>query len=69
MDELIVYIASKKNVDFAKLKAKLKNLLKEELEITPEIIKLELKELLDKLGMETELKEKRILDNRLKYKN
>ena len=64
LDELIVYIASKKNVDFAKLKAKLKNLLMEELEITPEIVKVELKELLDRLGMETELKERRIVDNR-----
>lgn len=66
LDELIVYIAPKKNVDFIKLKAKLKNLLKEELEITPEIVKVELKELLDRLGMETELKEKRIIDARPK---
>src|SRR3989338_1175100 len=66
LDELIVYIASKKNVDFVKLKTKLKNLLKEELEITPEIVKVELKELLDRLGMETELKEKRIIDTRSK---
>ena len=64
LDELIVYIAPKKNVDFTELKTKLKNLLKEELEITPEIVKVELKELLDRLGMETELKERRIVDNR-----
>ena len=64
MDELIVYIAPKKKVDFVKLKTKLKNLLKEELEITPEIVKVELKELLNRLGMETELKERRIVDNR-----
>jgi len=66
LDELIVYIAPKKNVDFIKLKAKLKNLLKEDLEITPEIVKVELRELLDRLGMETELKERRIVDNRTK---
>jgi len=66
LDELIVYIAPKKNADFVKLKAKLENLLKEELEITPKIVKAELKELLDRLGMETELKEKRIVDNRPK---
>lgn len=66
LDELIVYIAPKKNVEFIKLKAKLKNLLKEELEITPEIIKMDLNKLLDRLGMETELKEKRIVDNRSK---
>ncbi len=64
LDELVVYIAPKKNVDFAELKAKLKNLLREELEITPEIVKTELKELLGRLGLETELKEKRIIDHR-----
>jgi phenylacetate-coenzyme A ligase PaaK-like adenylate-forming protein len=66
LDELVVYIAPKKNIDFIKLKSKLKNLLKEKLEITPEIIKIDLNKLLNKLGMETELKEKRIVDNRTK---
>jgi len=40
--------------------------LKEKLEITPEIVKMDLNKLLEKLGMETELKEKRIIDNRPK---
>jgi len=66
LDELIIYIATKKNIDFIKLKSKLKNLLKEKLEITPEIVKMDLKDLLQKLGMETELKERRIVDNRTK---
>tara|TARA_Y100000310_G_scaffold38326_1_gene35926 strand:- start:31 stop:1455 length:1425 start_codon:yes stop_codon:yes gene_type:complete len=66
LDELIVYMAPKKNVDFIKLKSRLKKLLKENLEITPEIVKTDLKDLLQKLGMETELKEKRIVDNRPK---
>ncbi len=35
--------------------------------ITPEIVKMELKELLQRLGMETELKEKRIVDLRKSY--
>ena len=43
LDQLIVYVAPKKNVDF-----------------------IELKELLDRLGMKTELKEKRIIDTRPK---
>lgn len=64
LDELIVYIAPKKNINFAELRTKLKNLLKEELEITPEIIKMNMNKLLDRLGMETELKERRIVDNR-----
>ena len=46
------------------IKSKLKNLLKLELEIAPQIIKMDLNKLLDRLGMETELKEKRIVDNR-----
>jgi len=66
LDELIVYIAPKKSIDFIKLKSKLKNTLKDQLEITPQIIKMDLNKLLDKLGMETELKEKRIIDNRTK---
>ena len=66
LDELVVYIAPGKNINFLKLKSKLKNLLKEKLEITPEIVKMDLNKLLEKLGMETELKEKRIIDNRPK---
>ena len=66
LDELIVYISPKKNIDFIKLKSKLKNILKDQLEITPQIIKIDLNKLLDKLGMETELKEKRIIDKRTK---
>jgi len=66
LDELIIYIAPKKIIDFIKLKSKLKNILKDQLEITPQIIKMDLNKLLDKLGMETELKEKRIVDNRPK---
>jgi len=66
LDELIIYIAPKKSVDFVKLKSKLKNLLKDQLEITPQIIKMDLNKLLNKLGMETELKEKRIIDKRAK---
>ncbi|MCH8066958.1 MAG: phenylacetate--CoA ligase family protein [Nanoarchaeota archaeon] len=66
LDELIVYISPKKNIDFIKLKSKLKKILYDELEITPQIVKMDLKEILDRLGMETELKEKRIIDNRPK---
>jgi len=68
LDELIIYIAPKKSIDFIKLKSKLKNILKDQLEITPQIIKMDLNKLLNKLGMETELKEKRIVDNRMSVK-
>lgn len=66
IDELTVYIAPKKKVDFNNLKKDLQNKLREELEVTPEIIKMDLRELLKRLGMETELKEKRIVDRRVK---
>lgn len=66
IDELVIYIAPKKNADFSKLKRELEKTLRGELEITPEIVKMDLKELLYRLGMETELKEKRIVDNRPK---
>ena len=64
VDELIVYIASKKKSNFQKLKNDLKDEIITETEITPEIVKVELNELLQRLGMETELKEKRIVDKR-----
>ncbi|MBI2653693.1 AMP-binding protein [Candidatus Woesearchaeota archaeon] len=66
IDELVVYIAPKKKANFEKLKNELKNKIISETEVTPQIIKMELKELLKKLGMETELKEKRIVDTREK---
>ena len=66
IDELIVYVAPKKKANFGKLKSDLKNKIMTETEVTPEIVKVELKELLRRLGMETELKEKRVVDNRKK---
>ncbi len=66
IDELIVYVAPSKKVNFEKLKSELKHRIIEETEVTPEIVKVELKELLKRLGMETELKERRIVDNRSK---
>ncbi|MBI2102192.1 AMP-binding protein [Candidatus Woesearchaeota archaeon] len=66
IDELVVYVAPKKKANFEKLKNELKNKIIAETEVTPAIVKAELKALLQKLGMETELKEKRIVDNRKK---
>lgn len=66
IDELVVYVAPKKKANFEKLKSDLKDKITAETEVNPEIIKIELKELLKRLGMETELKEKRIVDNRKK---
>jgi len=66
IDELIIYVAPKKKANFEKLRSDLKNKIANETEVTPEIVKVELMELLKRLGMETELKEKRIVDNRKK---
>jgi len=66
VDELILYVAAKKNIDFNKLKKELKQKIFNSMEITPEIVKMDLRKLLERLGMETELKEKRIVDNRAK---
>ena len=56
----------KKKANFEKLRNDLKNKITAETEVTPAIVKTELKTLLQKLGMETELKERRIIDNRKK---
>lgn len=64
VDELVVYVAPKKNANFEKLRQDLRNKIIGETEISPEIVKIGLKELLIRLGMETELKEKRIVDIR-----
>jgi len=66
IDELIIYIAPKRKVNFEKLKYNINNQITAETEVAPQIVKVELKELLKRLGMETELKEKRIVDNRKK---
>ena len=66
VDELILYVAPKKSIDFNKLRKDLKEKIFNSMEITTEIIKMNLNKLLERLGMETELKEKRIVDTRTK---
>jgi len=66
IDELILYVAPKKSVNEAKLKVSLRHQLRDEIEVTPEIIIMDREELLEKLGMEKELKEKRVVDLRPK---
>ncbi len=67
LDELYVYIASKPGINFEKLKEELARKISDETNISPtKIIKVDEKLLLQRLGMETELKEKRILDTRPK---
>jgi len=67
IDELYVYIAPKKGINVEKLKAELQHEIKNETDVSPTaIIKMSKAELLSRLGMETELKEKRIVDKRPK---
>jgi phenylacetate-CoA ligase len=65
LDEIYLYVTPQPGVDSDSLKRDLKKKIMQDMELSPnDIIIVELKELLGRLGMETELKEKRILDNR-----
>jgi len=66
LDEFIIYLAPRPKADFAKVSSELKKMIFDETEVTPAIEKMEKSKLLERLGMETELKEKRILDVRPK---
>ncbi len=64
IDEIIVYAARKEGVPFEQVSATINNVLHNEIFISAQVVEKPLNELLDMLGMETELKEKRIIDNR-----
>lgn len=66
VDELILHVAPKADVKLAAIKDRIERQLKDELGVSVEVRELPLNELLERLGMETELKEKRIVDARPK---
>lgn len=66
LDEIVVYIAAKEGVIFDTMKQQLQKAIHNEVFITVDVIEKKLPDLLQMLGMETELKEKRIIDNRPK---
>lgn len=66
LDEIDVLIAPRKGIDFNDLKTKLGRKIHSEVFISAQIREEPLKSLLEKLGMESELKEKRIVDMRPK---
>jgi len=68
IDEIIVHLAPKAGVSFDELKVRISKELHAQIFITAEIVEKPLNDLLQMLGMETELKEKRIIDNRPKDK-
>ena len=64
IDELVVHIAPHAGVNFEKLIPEVKELILNEAGVGARITETPVAELLQKMGMETELKEKRIIDNR-----
>jgi phenylacetate-coenzyme A ligase PaaK-like adenylate-forming protein len=66
VDEIWVHVTPKAGVEFPALQRTLTESIRNEVGVAPRINQLPLGELITKLGMETELKEKRILDSRPK---
>lgn len=67
LDELVVYLALRNGCDAEALKKTIRDRMISIVEIVPNAIELlSLKEMLEKLGMESEMKEKRFLDRRPK---
>ncbi|MFA5134853.1 MAG: AMP-binding protein [Patescibacteria group bacterium] len=66
IDEIMLYVAPKNGVPFSELKPKIQKAIHNEVFINAQIVEKKLPELLQMLGMETELKEKRVIDNRPK---
>lgn len=66
IDEIVVYLAPKEGVPFEGLKHRIRTMIHNEISVSADIEEKKLPELLQMLGMETELKEKRIIDKRPK---
>lgn len=66
LDEITLYITPKKGISFDEVKAKVGQMVHSHIFVSANIVEKPLDELLRMLGMETELKEKRIVDNRPK---
>jgi len=66
IDEIIIHLCPKKDVPYEKLSQTVQKQIKDDMFVNVQTDQMELNTLLEKLGMETELKEKRIVDNRPK---
>ncbi|MBI3115068.1 MAG: AMP-binding protein [Candidatus Kerfeldbacteria bacterium] len=66
VDELRLHVAPKSGVKLAAIRDELDRAIRDELEVSVDLIETPLPKLLEQLGMETELKEKRIVDLRPK---
>lgn len=66
IDEIIIYVALKTGANFGQVKQELEKKIRDQIFISVRVEQKTLPEVLEKLGMETELKEKRIVDARPK---
>jgi phenylacetate-CoA ligase len=66
VDEMVLYVAPKKETDWPVFEKKLKNQFSYEVGVTPMVEKEPVAKILHRVGMDTELKEKRIVDIRPK---
>ncbi|MFC1687224.1 phenylacetate--CoA ligase family protein [Patescibacteria group bacterium] len=66
LDELVLYICPKQGQDFDSIKEMVARKIHNEIMVNVDMVQRPLDQLLQQLGMETELKEKRIIDNRPK---
>ncbi|MFA6099010.1 MAG: AMP-binding protein [Patescibacteria group bacterium] len=66
IDEIFLYVAPKSGVNIEEMKSKINLRLRNEVFVAATVVEKKLPELLQMLGMETELKEKRIVDSRPK---
>lgn len=66
LDEIIVYAAPHGGYSFEEIRAEVQRVVRNEMDITPLVEQRTVSELLERMGMETELKEKRIVDTRPK---
>lgn len=66
LDELILYVCPKAGESFQQVQEEITRRIHNEIMVTVKTVQKTLPELLSQLGMETELKEKRIVDNRPK---
>ncbi|KKW13294.1 MAG: phenylacetyl-CoA ligase (phenylacetic acid catabolism), partial [Parcubacteria group bacterium GW2011_GWC2_49_9] len=66
LDEMTLYVCPKEGTDFTSLEQAIVHKVHNEVMVSVRIVQRTLPELLQQLGMETELKEKRIIDSRPK---
>ncbi len=66
LDEIVVHASPKAGADFSKVKSEIEKHMHADMQVGVKVEEQTTEQLIEKLGMETELKEKRIVDNRPK---